>query len=150
MPQVLACLRIIGPKPRQGHSPMKSNTARTAGHSHRLKSDGKAEPAVARGLLRQSWRGHSHYSRHSLPEVAPLETPAPSQAHLSIVSATAANSPRSHCRTLSATAKKPAAVAGFLILVLSVSRRTALFLPATSLSSRRRSFQSTIQTPSSL
>jgi len=63
---------------------------------------------------------------------------------------TAANCSPRHCRTLSATTKKPASLAGFLYLGLTFSRRTALFLPATSLSCRRRSFQSTIQTPSSL
>jgi hypothetical protein len=36
---------------------------------------------------------------------------------------------RRHRRTLSATAKKPASVAGFLYLSLSITRLITLFLP---------------------
>ncbi len=64
--------------------------------------------------------------------------------------ATAASCSRRHCRTLSATAKKPASVAGFLYLRLSMTRLTALFLPAAPLSRTPRSLQLTIQTPSNL
>jgi len=64
--------------------------------------------------------------------------------------ATAASCSRRHRRTLSATAKKPASVAGFLYLRLSMTRLTALFLPAARASHTPRSLQLTIQTPSSL
>lgn len=68
--------------------------------------------------------------------------------------AIAANCSRRHRRTLSATAKKPASGAGFLYLrlsmMLSMTHLLALFLPAAPLSRSPRSFQLTIQTPSSL
>jgi hypothetical protein len=69
--------------------------------------------------------------------------------------ATAANCSRrlrrtlsANCPTLSATTKKPASMAGFLYLRLSMTRLTALFLPAAPLSRTPRSLQLTIQTPS--
>ncbi len=46
--------------------------------------------------------------------------------------------------------KNQPSLAGFLYLRLTVFDLTALLLPPASLSCRRRSFQSTIQTPSSL
>lgn len=61
---------------------------------------------------------------------------------------TAANNSRRHRRTLSATAKKPASVAGFLYLRLSITRLSAPFLPATRLSLRPRARNLIIQTPS--
>jgi hypothetical protein len=69
---------------------------------------------------------------------------------VTIAPATAVNSFRRHRRTLSATTKKPASVAGFLYLTLNIPRLTALFLPPTHLSRTPRSLHFTIQTPSSL
>ncbi|CAN5567433.1 hypothetical protein BH20ACI3_BH20ACI3_43120 [soil metagenome] len=63
---------------------------------------------------------------------------------------TAANCSRRHRRTLSATTKKPASMAGFLYLRLSLTRLTALLLPPAPLPPTPRSIQLTIQTPSSL
>ncbi len=63
---------------------------------------------------------------------------------------TATNSSHRHCRTLSASAKKPASLAGFLHLGLTFSPRTALF-PACNLTFLQASLiPSSIQTPSSL
>ncbi len=73
---------------------------------------------------------------------------------LTIVPATAANCSRPHGRTLSATAKKPASVAGclypMLSKILSKTSPTALFLPQARLSLRPRPRKLIIQTPSSL
>ncbi len=52
--------------------------------------------------------------------------------------------------TLSATTKKPASLAGFRFLILSISPLLALFIPATPLFRSPRSPQLPIQTPSSL
>jgi hypothetical protein len=68
---------------------------------------------------------------------------------VTIVPATAANNSRRHRRTLSATAKKPASVAGFLYLTINIPRLTPLFLPPAPLSRSPRSLHFTIQTPSS-
>jgi hypothetical protein len=57
---------------------------------------------------------------------------------------------RRHRRTLSATAKKPASVAGFLYLRLCITRLTTLFLSAAPLSLSPHSLKLIIQTPSSL
>jgi len=68
--------------------------------------------------------------------------------------ATAAHSSRRHRRTLSATAKKPASLAGFLYLRLSkMLSKTPLagsFPPAAPLSRSPRSLHLIIQTPNSL
>jgi hypothetical protein len=71
--------------------------------------------------------------------------------------ATAAHCARRHCRTLSAncptlsaTTKKPASLAGFLYLTLTLTRLTALFLPAARASHTPRSLLLIMQTPSSL
>ena len=62
--------------------------------------------------------------------------------------ATANSSPRLR-RTLFATTKKPASLAGFRYLRLGNSHLTALFPLASPLSRSPRSLQLTIQTPSS-
>ena len=68
---------------------------------------------------------------------------------VTIVPATAANNSRRHRRTLSATAKKPAATAGFLYLSLSMTRLATLLLPTARLSLSSRALKLIIQTPSS-
>jgi hypothetical protein len=68
---------------------------------------------------------------------------------VTIVPATAANNSRRHRRTLSATAKKPASVAGFLYLSLSMTRLATLLLPTARLSHSSRALKLIIQTPSS-
>ena len=67
---------------------------------------------------------------------------------LSLVSA--ANYSRRLCRTLSATTKKPAPMAGLFYLILSTTRLTLFSLPQAALSRTPRSLPSTIQTPNSL
>jgi hypothetical protein len=62
---------------------------------------------------------------------------------------TAANHSRRHCRTLSVSAKKPASVAGFLYLRLSISRLTAPLLHAAPASHPHPSLKLITQTPSS-
>ncbi len=83
-----------------------------------------------------------------------MKLPLPPIVVFLLSPATAANNSRRHRRTLSATAKKPASVAGFryliLSMMLSMTRLTALFLPAAPLSRSPRSLKLIIQTPSSL
>lgn len=64
--------------------------------------------------------------------------------------ATAANSSRRQRRTLSATAKKPASMAGFLSLRLDFARLLAHSLPNRKASRLSRFLQLITQTPSSL
>ncbi len=61
---------------------------------------------------------------------------------LPILPRTAANYSRRFPRTLSATAKKPASLAGFLSRGLNISRLTVLFLPASPLSAPLTPFSS--------
>jgi hypothetical protein len=61
----------------------------------------------------------------------------------------AANSSRRHRRTLSASAKKPAALAGFLYLILSIAHHNGSFPSRNPLSRSPRSLHLLIQTPSS-
>jgi hypothetical protein len=86
-----------------------------------------------------------------------MKLPLPPIVVFLLSPATAANNSRRHHRTLSASTKKPASLAGFLYLRLSMTRLTALFLrassrtlPAARASYSPRSLHSTIQTPSSL
>ncbi len=69
---------------------------------------------------------------------------------ITIVPATAASCSHRHRRTLSATAKKPASVAGFRFLMLSKTCLALLFLPAAPLSLSPPALNLTIQTPNSL
>jgi len=68
---------------------------------------------------------------------------------VTIVPATAANNSRRHRRTLSATAKKPASVAGFLFLKLNFAFRSTLFLPLATPSHQSHLLKLITQTPSS-
>ena len=56
-----------------------------------------------------------------------MKLPLPAMVLFLFSPASAANSSRRHRRTLSATAKKPASLAGFLFLKLNLSRLAALF-----------------------
>lgn len=62
----------------------------------------------------------------------------------------AANYSRRHSRTLSATVKKPASLAGFLSRRLYMTRLIAHFLPCCRASSTSRSLKLITQTPNSL
>jgi hypothetical protein len=69
---------------------------------------------------------------------------------LSPTTAAAAYCSRCHRPTLSATAKKPASMAGLLYLPLNIARPSAFFLPAPPASQQPCALKSITQTPSNL
>jgi hypothetical protein len=80
----------------------------------------------------------------------PMKLPLLAMADFLLSPNTAANSFRPHCRTLSANAKKPASLAGFLSLKLNFCRLPSLSLPLATPSHQSPISSLIALTPSSL